>query len=141
MVRYFLDTGIFIASFDNTDPKKQDRAQALIGAALNNHIGIISHQVVEEFLEWALHRFEQPLSLPDAREYLKNVLMPLNEVTPDTEVIRSSLDIMGQTGYPIRDASILAAAMKGRCQILYSNRFERTKRMGNISLRDPFAEL
>lgn len=140
MVRYFMDTGIFIQSFDPSDPQKQDRAQALIGAALNNHIGIISYQVVEEFLEWALHRFEEPLTLQDTRDYLKNVLMPLNEVTPDMELVRSSLDYMGQTGYPIKDASILAAAIKGRCQILYSNRFQKVQRVGNLSLRDPFIQ-
>jgi len=141
MVRYFLDTGIFIQSFDGSDPQKQDHAQALIGAALNNHIGIISYQVVEEFLDWALHRFEEPLTLQDARDYLKQVLMPLNEVSPDMELMRSALDYVGQTGYPIGDASILAAAVKGRCQIIYSNRFQKVQRIGNLILRNPFLNL
>ncbi len=44
--RFFLDTNIFVYTFDSREPKKQARAQDLVADALTRGRGVISHQVV-----------------------------------------------------------------------------------------------
>ena len=137
-VRFFLDTCIFVQTFDGSDPEKQKYCQALIAAALETHMGIVGHQVVQEFMEWALHKFATPMEPHDLREYMDKVLLPLNEVTPDPTLYYTGLEYAQQTGYPIGDAMILAAAIKGHCRILYSTRFDHGQRVGNLIIRKPF---
>ncbi len=40
--KYFIDTNIFVYSFDNTQPAKQERSLALIQAGMQSGQGIIS---------------------------------------------------------------------------------------------------
>ena len=40
--KFFLDTNIFVYSFDSSEPQKQKKSQALIEAALESHTGSIS---------------------------------------------------------------------------------------------------
>ncbi len=48
---FFIDTNIFVYSFDSATPQKQQIAQQLIQAALQTRRGIISTQIVQEFLK------------------------------------------------------------------------------------------
>jgi predicted nucleic acid-binding protein len=63
-----LDTNIFIYSFDPSAPAKARRALELIRQALTGGRGIISYQVVQEFLYVALRRFARPMSTGEAEE-------------------------------------------------------------------------
>ena len=72
--RFFLDTNIFVYTFDSREPKKQARAQDLVSDALTRGRGVISHQVVQEFLNVATQKFANPLSESDALVYLDRVL-------------------------------------------------------------------
>ena len=47
--KYFIDTNIFVYSFDNLQPSKKERASALIKDALKTGRGIMSTQVIREF--------------------------------------------------------------------------------------------
>ena len=67
---YFLDTNVFIYSFDASAPTKKARAMDLVERALIEGTGVISWQVVQEFLNVALHKWEVTLTHPDALEFL-----------------------------------------------------------------------
>ena len=71
--RFFLDTNIFVYTFDSREPKKKARAQDLVSDALTRGRGVISHQVVQEFLNVATQKFANPLSESDALVYLDRV--------------------------------------------------------------------
>jgi predicted nucleic acid-binding protein len=47
--RFFLDTNIFVYSFDANSPKKAAQAKKLIRGAIETHGGIVTYQVVQEF--------------------------------------------------------------------------------------------
>ena len=64
--RFFLDTNIFVYSFDRGAPQKADRAAKLIRRAIEGRQGIISYQVVQEFFHVALRRFAEPMSVAEA---------------------------------------------------------------------------
>ena len=58
--RFFLDTNIFVYSFDVNSPRKAAQARTLIRSAIETRGGIVSYQVVQEFFNVALRRFSKP---------------------------------------------------------------------------------
>ena len=66
--RFFLDTNIFVYSFDRSSPGKSRRAARLIRQAVATRKGIVSYQVVQEFFNLALPRFAQPMTVPEAEQ-------------------------------------------------------------------------
>ena len=75
--RFFLDTNIFVYSFDRTAPKKAARAKRLVREALASQKGVTSYQVAQEFLNVALRRFARPMDTHEAEQYLATIFRPL----------------------------------------------------------------
>ena len=61
-VEYFIDTNVLVYSFDENAPEKRAKARELIAGALRTGCGVISCQVVQEFLNVALHKWLQKAS-------------------------------------------------------------------------------
>ena len=60
--RFFLDTNILVYTFDETTPLIRAKARELVEMALTTGLGVISYQVVQEFLNVATKKFVAPLS-------------------------------------------------------------------------------
>lgn len=136
--RYFLDTNIFVYSFDELNPAKKQKALALIANALKTEDGLISWQVTQEFLNVATRKFKTPLKPEDAELYLQKVLDPLCRVFPGLEVYQSALDLMRRTGYSFYDCLILAGAKNGGCTILYSEDLQHGQQVDSVKIVNPF---
>jgi predicted nucleic acid-binding protein len=136
--KFFLDTNILVYSFDTVNPMKRDRARDLIAEALSSGNGIISFQVVQEFLNVATAKFETPLSLADAREYLEEILLPLCEIFPGNDFYLNILEIKERTGYSLYDSMILQAALDGQCRMLYSEDLQDGFKFFDLTVRNPF---
>src|ERR1700730_10734929 len=89
--RFFLDTNIFIYTFDSKAPAKAKKAAHLIRRAADTGEGIISYQVVQEFFNVALRRFPQPINAAEAEQYLITVLRPLLAVHSSPAFILGSV--------------------------------------------------
>ena len=81
--KYFIDTNVFIYSFDIDQPAKQERSSELIQVGLGTGFGIISTQVIQEFLNVATRKFAIPMKPEDSKAYLRFVMNPLCQVYPD----------------------------------------------------------
>lgn len=136
--KYFLDTNIFVYSFDERQADKRERALDLISAALQDRQGITSTQVIQEFLNVATRKFAQPLHPDDCKAYMRMVLAPLCEVYPDAALYESALELQQETGYSFYDALILASALRGGCDILYSEDLQAGQKLGNLTILNPF---
>lgn len=135
--RYFLDTNIFVYSFDETAPEKQKIAQQLIQDALNNN-GVISSQVIQEFLNVAIRKFSSPMSLEDCSIYLHSVLMPLCKIFSNIELYENTLSLMKTYNYTLYDSLIISAAIEAKCIILYSEDLQHNQMIGNLKIINPF---
>ena len=136
--RFFLDTNVFIYSFDIDSSNKQKRARDLIDAALTAHQGVISYQVVQEFLNAAIRKFERVFSEDEAQVYLKRVLLPLCHVFPDERLYAQALSISSKVRISFYDALIVSAALAAECSILWTEDLQHGRRIGNLEIRDPF---
>lgn len=137
-VKYFLDTNVLVYSFDGKAPAKRDRARDLIAKALREGSGVISWQVVQEFLNVALHKWEKPMSPGDASEYLSGTLEPLCTVFPSTTLWRSALSIHVTSQYRFYDSMIVASAQQSGAGILYSEDLQAGRQFGQLRILNPF---
>ncbi len=95
-VKYFIDTNIFVYSFDERQPAKKARSLALIQAGLSSATGIISTQVVQEFLNVATQKFTVPMKPEDCQIYLRMVLNPLCQIYPDLLLYETCLEVQAE---------------------------------------------
>lgn len=136
--RFFLDTNIFVYTFDSREPDKQDRARNLVVDALTHRRGVISHQVVQEFLNVATQKFANPLSATDALLYLDSVLGPLCEVLPTLDLYRRAIGLASRWKYSFYDSLIIASALQSECKILYSEDLQHGQTIEGVKLVNPF---
>lgn len=136
--KYFLDTNIFVYSFDAKSPAKQKRAQALIEQALMDGLGTISFQVLQEFCNVALKKFEKPLSIRECKAYIAEVLEPLCNAFPGTDLYRLALDIREEAGLGFYDSLIVASAVQGGCKLIYSEDFQNGRKIAGTVIQNPF---
>ena len=137
--RFFLDTNILVYSFDATAPRKRDRARELVATALEG-AGMISFQVVQEFLNVALLKFASPMTVEQAQEYLDGVLVPLCRVQSDPDLYREALSARLRWRFSFYDSLVVAAALRSGCDTLYSEDLQHGQRIGRLTVVDPFRE-
>lgn len=136
---YFIDTNVLVYSFDDTAPEKQQQARSIIAHALHSQRGMISTQVIQEFLNMALRRFPQPMSVPDARTYLHQTLMPLCQHFPNPGFYDYALYLQLETGFSWFDALIIAAASSSGCSTLLSEDMQSGRVVRGVTIVNPFA--
>jgi predicted nucleic acid-binding protein len=135
---FFLDTNLFIYSFDRNSPEKAKRANELIKRAVVSPKGIVSYQVVQEFLNVALKRFEQPLTVAEAEQYLSTIFRPILTVHASLGLYAQALRLSERYGLAWYDSVIVAAALEGQCVTLYSEDFQHGLRIGDLRIENPF---
>jgi predicted nucleic acid-binding protein len=136
--RFFLDTNVLVYSFDDRSRSKQNRACDLVEQALTTHRGIISYQVVQEFLNVAMGKFAGILPIAEAQIYLARVLMPLCEVFPSPALFAQALTISSESKVSFYDALIVASAVAGDCRILWTEDLQHGRRFASLEIRNPF---
>lgn len=136
--RFFLDTNVFVYTFDTASPAKRAIGRELVERALATREGLISYQVVQEFLNVAGTKFARPLTVPDRRRYLDRVLVPLCEVFAIPELYLRALGVQERYGYGFYDSLILAGALEAGCTTLYSEDLQAGQRIETLEIVDPF---
>src|ERR1700674_4416688 len=137
--RFFLDTNIFVYSFDVSSPKKSAQAAKLIRTDIQTHGGMVSYQVVQEFFAVALRRFAKPMSSTDAEQYLSTTFRPLLSVHSSPALYSEALRIGARFQLPWYDSLIVASAIEGQCGVLYSEDFQDGQQIGSVTISNPFA--
>ena len=137
--RFFLDTNIFIYTFDSKAPAKAKKAAHLIRRAADTGEGIISYQVVQEFFNVALRRFPQPMNASEAEQYLITVLRPLLAVHSSPAIYFEALRIAEKHRLSWYDSLIVAAALEGQCEKLYSEDLQHGRTIENLRIENPFS--
>lgn len=136
--RFFLDTNILIYTFDPREPAKQQQARELVAQALATQQGLISFQVVQEFLSTARRKFTRSLSPSDCRRYLDQVLVPLCTVHSTMALYARALELAERWGYSFYDSLIVSAALHANCQTLYSEDLQHRQVIQPLTIMNPF---
>lgn len=136
--RFFLDTNIFVYAFDAALPEKARRSAHLIRHAVESGEGVVSYQVVQEFLNVAVRRFAQPMSTAEAEQYLTTVLRPLLAVESSPALFVEALRVAGKYRLAWYDSIIVAGAIMAECETLYSEDFPHGQHIESVRIENPF---
>jgi len=136
--RYFLDTNIFVYSFDPVDTRKARIAEELVTRGVGARLGVISYQVVQEFMNVSLRQFMATMTVAELELYFFKVLLPMMKVPSSSGLFLEALRL--QTAHQIAwyDSLIVSAAIQGDCEILYSEDIQHGRRFGDLVIQNPF---
>lgn len=136
--RYFLDTNIFVYSFDPVEPRKAQIAESLVTRGVTSGLGVISYQVVQEFLNVGLRQFKATMTVTELENYFFRILLPMMKIPSSTELFLEALRL--QNGHRVGwyDSLIVAGAMQGKCETLYSEDLQHGQRFGELTVQNPF---
>lgn len=136
----FLDTNIFAYSFDRSNKSKRQLASDLIKHQLENGTGVISYQVVQEFINVSYRKFKSPMSLQELERYIENVFSHLWQVYSSKDLIYSAIGVKEQFKFSFYDSLIIAAALEAGCSTLYSEDLQHKQNIYSVQIIDPFIE-
>ena len=94
--------------------------------------------MVQEFFKVAFRRFPQPLSVPEAEQYLITVLRPLMAVHSSAAIYFEALRIAEKQRFSWYDCLIIAAALEGQCEKLYREDFQHGRKIEGLQIKNPF---
>jgi len=136
--KHFLDTNVFVYTFDLQDSKKAKRAENLVAEALRTGLGMISYQVAQEFVAVARKPFQTPMSFQQIERYWHTTLRPLLAVHSSPGLFSRALDLARRDQLSWYDSLIVAAAIQGDCEVLYSEDMQHGRRFGDLVIQNPF---
>jgi predicted nucleic acid-binding protein len=136
--RFFLDTNIFVYCFDRNAEAKARRGAQLIREGVATRKAVVSYQVVQEFFNIALRRFEQPMTTAEGEQYLTTVFRPMLSVHSSQALFAQALQLSNKHRLAWYDSLIVAAAIESACGILYSEDLNHGQQFGPVRIQNPF---
>jgi predicted nucleic acid-binding protein len=136
--RFFLDTNIFVYSFEVNSPRKLEIARSLLREASHHGCGVISYQVIQEFFNVAFRRFPSPMSQDDAFMYFNNIFRPILAVSFSPALLFRAIRIRDERKVSWYDSLIFAAAADTECEVLYSEDFQHGAVIEGVRIENPF---
>ena|ERR1700677_2092763 len=136
--RFFLDTNIFIYSFEQSAAVKARKSTELIRKALATQKGIVSYQVVQEFFNAALRKFARPMKAADAEQYFGTVFRPLLAVHSSPALYAEALHFQAISRLSWYDSLIVCGAIQAQCDFLFTEDLQHGQQFGSLQVVNPF---
>ena len=132
----FFDTNVLVYAAVRQDERKSATAQELIRHALEvNHDGVISVQVVTEFANVMLNRFQMSAKAVD--EWVSQ-FYPLLATEVTMDAVRNAMCIKEEYGIQYYDALIIATAEKLGCTEIVSEDLNDGQLYHGMAVVNPF---
>lgn len=138
--RFFLDTNLFVYTFESPATAKSRTAAKLIREAIQTRKGVISYQVVQEFFNVAFRRFSLPMTSDEARRYLETVFRPLLTLHSSESLYIAAIRLCSEKRIAWYDALIVAAALEAECEVLYTEDLQHGAQFEHVRIRNPFLQ-
>lgn len=134
-MRSFIDTNVLVYADSADAGDKQSRASALIAQHLRDGDGVLSTQVLHEFVNAALRKLGLPLDVVRARVRL---FSRFETVNASPAAVLEALDLHALHGVSVWDALILQAARQSGCVQLLTEDLQAGAVMAGVRVVNPF---
>ena len=134
--REFLDTNIFVYSYDISDRRKQRVAQGLVRRAIAGE-AVTSTQVLGEFAATLLHKVRPPVTPKDLSAIL-DALGPVSTISADEDMVRRAVAVHGRYGLHFYDSLIIASAERAGCECIWSEDLNAGQKYFGVAVQNPF---
>ena len=115
----FIDTNILLYAHDHDAGDKQAVAATLLASCWEDGCGLLSSQVLQEFLVNAVRKLQRPIALAQARDIVRAYGTWVVRDSGAGDILRVT-ELMELTGYSFWDSHILASAEASGAEWLYS---------------------
>ena len=129
----FFDTNVLLYLLSK-DAAKADLAEALLATG-----GVVSVQVLNEFASVATRKLA--MTIPEIREILSTIRAVCVVRSLDIETHELGLEMAERYGFSIYDGLIVAAAVRARSAILYTEDLQPGQVIDQVTIQNPFAQL
>ncbi|AAN50472.1 PIN domain-containing protein [Leptospira interrogans] len=136
--KVFLDTNLFIYNFDTENKTKHEKSKEIVLTALAENNYVISYQVIQEFSNVALKKFQIPLKPKDLAIYLKRVMFPLCNVYYTNENILNAIEIRNRYKLSFYDSVLIGSAIEANCKTLLSEDLQDGLQIKGLQITNPF---
>jgi predicted nucleic acid-binding protein len=102
-----------------------------------NHTGILSTQILQEFFVNVTRKLKPPLTLSAAREIIRLYSTWVLYDTSPEQVLRAT-EIMDFAGFSFWDSLVIASAEKSGAAVLYSEDLQHGQRIAGLVIKNPF---
>jgi predicted nucleic acid-binding protein len=126
----FFDTNVLLYLM-SSDSVKADRAEQLVASG-----GAINVQVLNEFASTATRKLG--MQIGEVREILSTIRRVCTVNVLDIETHDLGLDLMERYRFPLYDGMIVAAALRARCQRLYTEDMQHGQKIEGLVICNPF---
>jgi predicted nucleic acid-binding protein len=131
-VKAFFDTNILVYSA-TSDPRKQAAIDCL------SRGGIVSVQVLNEFVHVACRKLRH--DWPQIELALGLLRASLDDILPVTlNTHTGAVSLAREHGLSFYDALIVAAAIEGSCDTLFSEDMQHGRSIGGLEIVNPFLD-
>ena len=128
----FFDTNILVYAFLDID--RRERALDLIASG-----GVISAQVLNEFTNVARRKRQRDWAeIERAVSVIRTRFPDVMPLTAGTHA--AALDLARDHDFAFYDALVVASAIEGGCDILYSEDMQHGRSVGGLVIVNPFLE-
>ncbi len=137
MVRSFIDTNVLVYADAADAGDKQTRATALIAQHLREGSGVISTQVLHEFVNAAIRKLALPLDIVRQRVRL---YARFETVGASAAAALEAIDLHALHQISFWDALILQAARQSGCVQVLTEDLQSGAVIGGVRIVNPFAD-
>lgn len=134
-MRSFVDTNVLVYADSGDAPLKQRSAVGLIRRLLEQRSGVVSTQVLQEFVNVALRKLRLPPALVRERLALYG---RFDVVATGVDGISAALDLTLLHSLSFYDALIVQAAQRSGCAELLSEDMQSGAVLGGLRIVNPF---
>jgi predicted nucleic acid-binding protein len=133
--KIFIDTNILIYSIDKHDPHKMQKARSILNSINENHTGVISTQVMQEFYVASTKKMQGD---PVIIKAVLNQFLNFEVVSISPELIFSAVDCSILNRISFWDALIIVAAVSTKCKEIWTEDLSHNQVIQGILIKNPF---
>lgn len=135
----FVDTNLWVYRLDHREPEKSKFIRDWLRAVGVEHEIVVSTQVLIELRSVLTRKLQPPLSPADTRRALE-IVSAFEVVPAHAAMVLDAHELAGSEQLSWFDALIVEAALRGHCDVLYSEDLSNDRRIGALTVRNPFVE-
>jgi predicted nucleic acid-binding protein len=138
-MRAFIDTNLWVYRLDRREPEKSERIRHWLEQISSEHQVVISTQVLIELRSVASRKLQPPLS--DAQiSGLLEALSRFEVVAADSTLVLDAHQLAQREQLSWFDALIAEAAIRNRCDVLFSEDFSHGRTISGMTICNPLLE-
>lgn len=137
--RTFVDTNVLIYAHDVDAKAKHEMAKSILRELWNEHSGVLSMQVLQEFYVNVTRKIPRPIAKESARLVVNAYTIWSIETSPAE--ISNAFRIEDESRLGFWDALIVASAIKSGANRVLSEDLNAGQMISGVRIENPFAKI